>query len=80
MYFVERPFGLREARVAAPERLGDRHDVEHREVADRLRVVEREAVRGVAAAVVADDGEALVPSSRMSAIPSRATARLDCVE
>jgi hypothetical protein len=51
------PPGGGEARVAAIERLGDRHRVEDRECLDRVGVVERGARGDVGAAVVPDDGE-----------------------
>jgi hypothetical protein len=49
-----------EARVAAVERVGDRHAVHHDQPLDCLGVLHRHAERHVAAAVVAGDGEALV--------------------
>ena len=70
-----------EARVAAVERLGDRHGVQHGERVDGVGMVQRGAEGDVGAAVVADDGEALVAERahqrRRSRGPSRAwsTAR-----
>ena len=50
--------------VGAPgEGFGDGHAVEHGERGHRVRVVEREAQRDVAAPVVPDHGEALVPEA-----------------
>ena len=50
----------REAHVGRLVHVERRHDVDHGEALDALRMVEREPVRDAAAAVVADDGEALV--------------------
>jgi len=55
------PPGRGEPRVRTRQSRADRHAVEHGEAAHRLWRVQREAHGDIAAAVVADDGEPLVP-------------------
>ncbi len=55
------PPGRREGGVGTGERLADRNAVEDGQRADRVRVVQGQPGRDVAAPVVPDDGEALVP-------------------
>ena len=54
------PPRLREAGVAASERIADRHTVECGQVRNRLRTVERQPLRDVTPSVVPDDRETVV--------------------
>ena len=55
------PVAEPEGHVGAPEMLGGRQDVEHRQLQHALRVVERQAIGAAPAAVVPGDEERLEP-------------------
>ena len=73
----------REAHVGRVVHVERRHDVDQRELVDEPGMVEREPVRDAPAAVVSDDGEALVAErahQRDEVAGHRALAVLGVVE